>query len=202
MYHTPKSNCFRLHQPRPRFKNDMEDVLGYVSFAVSEIDKEDPREFKKRLDDALRGFKGNALSTPKTIANWRTEISSLFGFFIEESDITYATDIARSLSSDLDFVRFFRQFVSFFQYPGGHLKSHEILKIVDAGISFHPCRWLAQFILYQEEIKDTPAKISDLEFCHCVLNDLRVTKGLESIQDTYKRINRNRRSTVEIGRAS
>jgi hypothetical protein len=83
-YQIPDEYFFRLHHVRPRFKNDVEEVLLYVSTSISEMETLPKKGFKKNLNQVLFGFKKNASSTQKTIDNWRTEISALFGFIQEK----------------------------------------------------------------------------------------------------------------------
>jgi hypothetical protein len=82
-YRIPDEYFFRLHHVRPRFKNDVEEVLLYVATSISEMTVLPNNDFKKELNKVLFGFKKNATSTQKTIDNWRTEISALFGFIQE-----------------------------------------------------------------------------------------------------------------------
>ncbi|MCB0538841.1 MAG: hypothetical protein KDE33_15110, partial [Bacteroidetes bacterium] len=82
-YRIPDEYFFRLHHVRPRFKNDVEEVLLYVTTSISEMTVLPNNDFKNELNKVLFGFKKNATSTQKTIDNWRTEISALFGFIQE-----------------------------------------------------------------------------------------------------------------------
>lgn len=83
MYNVPSEYYIRLHHVRPRFKGDIEDVLIYMATEISKIDITDKSEFKKLLNSAIQMYPGNMTKSEKTINNWRTEISSLFGFFIQ-----------------------------------------------------------------------------------------------------------------------
>ena len=80
IYQTPEQFYFRLHHPRPRFKNKIESVLVYIATEIQSIGKKSRLEFSALLNDAIRKFPGNATLEEKTINNWRTEISALFGF--------------------------------------------------------------------------------------------------------------------------
>ena len=86
MYKIPNKYYHRLHQVRPRFKNDIENVLLYVASEISKLGSQQIEVFNQNLFNAIRLYTGNATKTDKTIDNWRTEISALFGF-IEEDNI-------------------------------------------------------------------------------------------------------------------
>lgn len=83
MYHIPDKYFFRIHHCRPRFKSDVENVLLYMAQEAVKIHDCSVKQYRKAFNDAIRLYPGNAGLTTKTINNWRTEISSLFGFYIE-----------------------------------------------------------------------------------------------------------------------
>lgn len=83
-YRIPDEYFFRLHHVRPRFKNDVEEVLLYVATTISEMPVLSKNNFKNELNKVLFGFKKNTTAAQKTIDNWRTEISALFGFIQEK----------------------------------------------------------------------------------------------------------------------
>ena len=89
MYKIPEKCFYRLHHVRPRFKNDVENVLIYISDELSRIGQKPNEEFIENLNYAIRKFPGNSHKSDKTINNWRTEISSLFGLIIKEDEISY-----------------------------------------------------------------------------------------------------------------
>ncbi len=80
MYEVPKEYYIRLHHVRPRFKNDIENVLIFVASEIAKIPELPKEEFKLRINDAIKQYPGNSILEQKTIDNWRTEISALFGF--------------------------------------------------------------------------------------------------------------------------
>lgn len=188
-YTTPSEYYFRLHHVRPRFKNDVENVLGYMAFGVSELGTLPKDEFTKALNKYIRGYGSNAVRTKKTVDNWRTEIAALFSMYKEHGDTTSGTYISSDLANTSDLPQFFRNFVYTFQYPGGHLKSNHIIEMLDKRVSFQPGHWLAALFLLQDD-----AYITVPEFCHCAFNDLRVTRDHESVRKTYDRILENRRN--------
>lgn len=191
-YSVPQEFYCRLHHVRPRFKNQVENVLGYVAFGIVEIGTQPTETFKNELNKFIRSYGSNAVAEEKTINNWRTEIAALFGMYKEGDGISSPTSASIDLANESNLERFFRNFIFTFQYPGGHLKSNAIVDLLNNGISFHPGRWLAQYFLFE----DNPY-ITKAELCHCVFNDKRVTRDHEDISDTVTRISRNRSLNVD-----
>lgn len=189
MYFIPNQYFQRLHHPRPRFKKDIENVLGYMAFSIAEFDGEDEESFKRHILQAIKAFPGNQDLSEKTLNNWRTEITALFGMINIQNNTILATELTKDLANNTNLQNFFLRILSTFQYPGGFLKSHEIRKITQEGIQFHPLQWLSSFFSF---VPEDDRYITDVEFCHCVLNDLRVTKYHEDIAKTTTRILQNR----------
>jgi hypothetical protein len=88
-YEMPNQYYFRIHHVRPRFKNDIENVLIYVASEIAKIPELPKEDFCTKLETSIRLFPGNGSVARKTISNWRTEISALFGFI--EYDINLGT---------------------------------------------------------------------------------------------------------------
>lgn len=203
MYEVPASNYFRLHHPRPRFKNQVEEVLYYVALSIADLGTIETTEFNKKLDTALRMFPGNARKEPKTIANWRTEISTLFGMMQQDDGHTSPTRTATRLSQENDLISFFRHFLLTFQYPAGHVKPHEAANMILHGVKFHPASFFIDVLLAGQEIKTSGSTfgISPAEATHLIFNDLDVTarhkKSPLSIAET---ILSNRKSQLEYDR--
>ncbi|HFE9907331.1 TPA: DUF3883 domain-containing protein [Acinetobacter baumannii] len=192
MYEIPEKFYQRLHHPRPRFKSNIENVLGYMAFSISEFDGETELNFKEKILAAIRDFPGNNDLTLKTLNNWRTEITALFSMVNTKNGYVEATDLSKELANTTNLREFFLRFVLTFQYPGGFLKGREIERILESEICFHPLLWLASF--FDSPLTEENKYITDVEFCHCVLNDLRVTRDHENINVTVQRILKNRLS--------
>ena len=137
-YKTPDKYFFKIHHIRPRFKNNVENVLIYIATEISKIDRQSKTAFDKLVDEAIKNFPGNITKKPKTICNWRTEISSLFGFYQTDGIDSWKGRRSVELSERQDLIYTFKIFLYHFQYPGGHIKPHETLKFIHSGISFHP----------------------------------------------------------------
>jgi hypothetical protein len=203
MYSVPPKNYFRLHHPRPRFKNQVEEVLYFVALSISDLGSIDTTVFNEKLDAALRMFPGNASKTPKTIANWRTEISTLFGMMQQDKGFTSPTRTAIRLSEENDLISFFRHFLLTFQYPGGHVKPHEAANMIRHGIKFHPASFFIDVLLAGQEIKSSGSTfgISPAEATHLIFNDLDVTaRGAISPNAVAKKVLANRKAHVEYDR--
>ena len=105
MYKVPAEYYLRLHHIRPRFKNDVENVLLYVAQECAKIPDGTVDEYSKALNDSIRLYPGNESKEIKTINNWRTEISSLFGFYVEDKQLNWTKtgEIARMLADKQDY---------------------------------------------------------------------------------------------------
>ncbi len=191
-YQTPSKSYFRLHHIRPRFKNNVEDVLIYMASEIEKIPEWEKSVFDNAVDRAIRLFPENVTKAEKTIRNWRTEISSLFGFIEYDWDNCSPWNIAKKLATNLDLIEFFKYFLFRFQYPGWHLKPHESLRCIKAGVRFHPAR----FILSLLDLWDNwwRGYVNKAELTHCIFNDLRFTRWELSPKDGYKLIEENRKN--------
>ncbi len=199
IYKTPDEFYFRIHHIRPRFKNNVEAVLLFMANEISKIPKLQFKEFRNRLNNSIRLFPGNTQISKKTIDNWRTEISAMFGFIqknsIEKS--SWAGEIALKLSKEQDLIQFFKYFLFYFQYPGGHLKSHYNKELITNGIKFKPAIYILKLLQSGENISKERFYINKAELTHCVFNDLRITRNNCDPNDVVKTILVNRQNAVE-----
>ena len=101
-YKIPDEYYFRLHHVRPRFKNDVENVLIYIAEELTKIGSAPRDEFIRLMNAAIYKYPGNANRELKTINNWRTEISALFGFIEYKDDIYCAGNRAIELAKNQD----------------------------------------------------------------------------------------------------
>ena len=109
-YQIPEQYYFRLHHVRPRFKGDIENVLIYVAEEIAKVGEKPKNDFVETVNAALFRYPGNAHRELKTINNWRTEISALFGF-IEHTDTTDKPGLrALELAENQDLVECFKVF--------------------------------------------------------------------------------------------
>ena len=193
-YKVPEEYFFRIHHVRPRFKGDIENVLIYVAEEISRVGEKQIDEFVEEVNAALFRYPGNAHRELKTINNWRTEISALFGF-IEHTETTDKPGRrAMELAESGDLVECFKIFLYNFQYPGAHIKPNRVLEQIEKGIHFKPAQYILKLLRYANRDGGNSVGITKFEICHCMFNDLRVTRDCESVEKTWERISQNRKN--------
>jgi hypothetical protein len=196
-YKIPDKYFFRLHHVRPRFKNDVEEVLLYVATSISEMNVLPEKEFNSELNKVLFGFKNNSTSTQKTIDNWRTEISALFAFIQEKNTYLQPSKMAVRLANNQYLDEFFNYFLYSFQYPGGHIKSHNVIKQIEEGVKFKPCNFILHLLIEGEKLTGKPFSITAEELTQCAYFDLRVIRDGRHPKDVAKMILKHRRIKIE-----
>ncbi len=195
-YKVPEEYFFRVHHVRPRFKGDIENVLIYVAEEISRVGEKEVDKFVEEVNAALFRYPGNAHRELKTINNWRTEISALFGF-IEHTDTTDKPGRrAIELAKSGDLVECFKTFLYNFQYPGAHIKPNRVLEQIEEGIHFKPAQYILKLLKYANRDGGNSIGITKFEVCHCIFNDLRVTRDCEGVERTWDRIFQNRENGV------
>lgn len=196
-YKIPNEFYFRIHHVRPRFKGDIENVLIFMAEEISKIGELTKDEFVSKANAAIYRYPGNSHRDLKTINNWRTEISSLFGF-IEHTEITDKPGRrAIELASNQDLVECFKMFLYNFQYPGAHIKPKGVLKQIQFGVHFKPAQYILKLLKYATNIENGTVGLTKFEICHCIFNDLRVTRNNEGVEKTWERIRNNRKNKME-----
>lgn len=194
----------RIHLERSRYKNKFEDVLLYMANACCQIPTLPCKEYSDRYFNAIRMYPGNIDLATKTINNWRTEIPSLFGFYSEnkKANVTYTSKMAHFLNENQDLTQFLRIFLFTFQYPGGHIKPHEVKKIIESKIRFKPAKLILQVLMEGNKIlsAEGSAKTMSLsaeEATYCLFNDLRVTTGQRTPREVAEIVLSNRKNKVK-----
>lgn len=195
-YKIPDEYFFRLHHVRPRFKNDVEEVLLYVATSISEMTVLPEKEFNDELNKVLFGFNKNSTSTKKTIDNWRTEISALFAFIQETEGHLQPGITAKRLANNQYLDEFFNYFLFSFQYPGGHIKSQNVIKQIEVGVRFKPCQFILQLLIEGEKLTGKPFSITAEELTQCAYFDLRVTRDNRHPKVVAELILENRANNV------
>ncbi len=188
---------FRIHHVRPRFKGDIENVLIYMAEEISAVGEKPIDEFVEKVNEAIYSYPGNSHRELKTINNWRTEISALFGF-IEHTNYTDKPGRrAIELAQNQDLVECFKTFLYNFQYPGAHIKPKYVLEQIENGVHFKPAQYILKLLKYANKNGGNSIGLTKPEVCHCVFNDLRVTRDGEGVDKTWKRIAKNRVNKLE-----
>ena len=188
---------FRLHHVRPRYKDDVEEALLYVVTSISELDILQENIFKAELNKKLSEFKNNRKLKGKTIDNWRTEISALFALIQGDDKFLMPSKMAIRLANNQYLDEFFNYFLYTFQYPGGHIKSHNIVKQIKEGVKFKPCRFILQLLKEGEKLTNKPFSITAEELTQCAYFDLRVTRDGKHPKEVAKMIIKHRNEKVE-----
>lgn len=201
-YIIPSQYFFRIHHVRPRFKSDIENVLIYMAEELSSVGEKPVSDFVSEVNKAIRKYPGNSHRKIKTINNWRTEISALFGF-IEHNDTTEKPGLrAIELAKNQDLVESFKVFLYNFQYPGGHVKPSYILEQIEHGVHFKPAQYILRLLRYANQYTGSSFGITKYEVCHCIFNDLRVTRDNEGPEATLHRILQNREENYTYDQTS
>lgn len=195
-YQIPDKYFFRLHHVRPRYKNDYEEVLLYVATSISDLEPLPESDFNKRINKVLFAFKKNASAKKKTIDNWRTEISALFALININVDLLSPSLSAQRLANNQYLDEFFNYFLNSFQYPGGHIKAHNVVKQIKAGIKFKPCRFILNLLIEGEKLTGNKFSITAEELTHCAYFDLQVTRDGKSPKDVAKMIIQHRSQKI------
>jgi hypothetical protein len=169
---------------------------------IAKIPEAPKGDFAKRVRIAVRDFPGNADVSPKTVDNWRTEISALFGFIEHDGKVDRPGRRAIELADSGDLISFFKTFLFNFQYPGAHMKSNVVREHIEAGIHFKPARYIVSMLLAAEKASGNREYITKAEGCWCIFNDLRITRDGENVSDVWTRITQNRENKTEYNTES
>ncbi len=196
-YKIPDEYYFRIHHVRPRFKGDIENVLIYVAEELVRVGERPKDEFAGLVNESLYLYPGNAHRNIKTINNWRTEISALFGFIEHTNTTSKPGRRALELANNQDLVESFKIFLYNFQYPGAYIKPKNVLEQIEAGVRFKPAQYILKLLKHANNAGGNVKGITKFEACHCIFNDLRVTRDNEGVEATWKRICDNRERKVE-----
>jgi len=196
-YKIPDEFFFRLHHIRPRFKNNVEDVLLYVATSISDLSKLHKKQFDKDLNKVLSNFGKNKTIKQKTIDNWRTEISALFSFIQEDNGFYFPSKIARRLAENRYLDEFFNYFLYSFQYPGGHTANYNVINQIQAGIKFKPCKFILELMQAGTELQKKEFSLTAEELTFCAYFDLRVTKNQRTAKEVAELIIKNRLEHID-----
>lgn len=201
MYKTPDEYKVRLHHVRPRFKGDIENVLIYVATEISKIPELPKEEFAAQVNAAIYKYPGNAIAEKKTIDNWRTEISALFGFIEHNNGYDRCGLRAKELAEKGDLIECFKTFLYSFQYPAAHIKPQSVLELLENGVQFKPAQYILKLLKYATGVEKTRPYITKPEVCHCLFNDLRVVRDNDASKITWDRITHIREIGTEYDKS-
>lgn len=196
LYRPPPEYHYPLHHVRPRFKDDLEGVLLHFADSVMQTRAADKATFDRQLNARLREYPGNATKSEKTMSNWRTEIAALFTFVQHDPTGESPSRRCRELSERRDLQEAFRKFLFSFQYPGGHLRPDYAAELIRANVRFKPAQTVLRVLKAGNGNNGNSFCLTKSEACHCIFNDLRVTRDHENAHATLRRIIDNRRNGV------
>ena len=196
-YRIPDEYFFRIHHVRPRFKGDIENVLIYMAEEIFKVGERPTDEFVSAVNAAIYRYPGNAHRELKTINNWRTEISALFGFIEHTATTDKPGRRAIELAERQDLVECFKVFLYNFQYPGAHIKPKNVLEQIEVGVHFKPAQYILKLLRHANKDGGNSIGLTKFEVCHCIFNDLRVTRDNEGVENTWERILQNRKKGYE-----
>ncbi len=196
-YKIPDEYFFRIHHVRPRFKGDIENVLIYMAEEIAKVGEKPTDEFVSAINAAIYRYPGNAHRELKTINNWRTEISALFGFIEHTPTADKPGRRAIELAERQDLVECFKVFLYNFQYPGAHIKPKNVLEQIEVGVHFKPAQYILKLLRHANKDGGNSIGLTKFEVCHCIFNDLRVTRDNEGVEKTWERILQNRKNGYE-----
>ncbi|NLF41736.1 MAG: hypothetical protein GX587_03480, partial [Bacteroidales bacterium] len=194
VYSVPDTFFLRLHHCRPRFKNDVESVLIAIATVIGDMQEAPIEPFMDNLFLTIKNYPGNFNKTDKTIHNWKTEISTLFGlveYHSPREGWCRPGATAKMLAENQDIPQFFKTFLFTFQYPGAHIKKQEIKNLIEAEVKFKPAKYIIEVLKTGEE-QYSQFSITKAEATHCVFNDLRVTRDGRDAGETARLIQNNR----------
>jgi len=192
IYRTPPEFHIDMHFVRPRFKNELEDVLSYFSNSISKIIPSKAKEFNINFDKFIQGYPGNDSLKPKTIANWRTEISALLGFIQHDDGLLKPSRLANELSNEQDFISFFKCFTTKLQFPGGHIKDSFNCELIDRDIKFKPAELFLKVIKLLGKKSAEQSYLTKNEATYILLNDTRFLSVDSDLNVAVKIIQKNR----------
>lgn len=202
-YNIPDKDYLRIHFVRPRFKSNIENVLLYMANECCKIEPTTCKEYAAKINTAIRLFPGNIDSTQKTIDNWRTEISALCAFYNEDkiADRTETSRLSFFLNENQDLTQFFKFLMISFQFPGGHIKPADNIKLIANNVRFKPAQYIIKVLMAGNEILATSGSekemsISDEEATYCIFNDLQVTTGKREPREVAELILSNRKNKL------
>ena len=84
-----------------------------------------------------------------------------------------------------------------FQYPGAHIKPKNVLEQIEAGVHFKPAQYILKLLRHANKGGGNSIGLTKFEVCHCIFNDLRVTRDNEGVEKTCERILQNRKKGYE-----
>lgn len=201
-YEIPKGRFKHIKHTRPKFKTQLIPVLIYFSEAIVSLGMLLKTEFDKRLTEKIYNYPGNETKELKTIKNWRTEITTMFGFIEHNGDYVAPSKRAKELCEEKDIVKALRKFLLTFQYPGNHTNVNTISDYIKNGIKFKPAQYILKLLKYASNVESERVGLTREEVSYMIFNDLSVTRDQVDVSVTWNRIKYNRENYISYKRQS
>ena len=174
-YQTPTKYLLRCAFPRGRILSQIEDELSILTQFVSRFTPKDKEQFDTLIDSEYAKLRS---VSAKSIKNYRTEMTKLFGLITVGSDgVVQASERTNLLVESQNFPLFFKTFCHRFQFPNGINKPQETAKQIEAGAQFKPAKFILDLFVLGVEKCGQDFSINGNEISNLVFNDVRVTSG-------------------------
>ena len=181
---------YRLHFSRARHFTDINDNLVRLCTVLAQEGSWEHRNAARHFEDRLRLFPNLAGLDEKTMANYFTEVTSLFSLYTLHGETASAGQNAVQLADSQDLIAFFAHHMRKFQFPNGHLKKSFVLQQVNKGLRFKPGNYFVRLLLEGQRIVGDKKSfgISPDEATWFGTNDLRALRGERTPEENASRI--------------
>lgn len=181
---------YRLHFSRARHFTDINDNLVRLCTLLAQEGSWERRNAARHFQDRLWLFPNLAGLERKTMANYFTEVTSLFSLYTLHGETASAGKNAVRLANSQDLIEFFAHHMRKFQFPNGHLKKNFILQQVNQGIRFKPGNYFVRLLLEGQRIVGDKKSfgISPDEATWFGTNDLLALRGDRTPEENAARI--------------
>lgn len=175
IYSTPEQYFYRCAFPRGRLLSQLEDDLTLFIQLIMKNAGKPVEVFNRDFDEEYSKYHS---VTEKTVANHRTEMTTLFGLiYLSPEGFIEATDRTKSLWEKQDFYVFFKSFADKFQFPNAINNSHNTIEQIERGIKFKPAQYILKLMVLAVNKYGGDFSVSGSEISNLIFNDLRVTTG-------------------------
>jgi len=175
VYKTPSEHFLRCAFPRGRLLSQVEDDLAILTQLIARFSPTTKDRFDELIDKEYARLRS---AKTKTIRNYRTEMTKLFGLtVVGDDDMVEPSSRTSTLIDSQNFPLFFKSFCNRFQFPNCINKPQETAKQIQAGVKFKPAKFILELFLIGTKKCGKEFAINGNEISNLVFNDLRVTTG-------------------------
>lgn len=174
----------RVAFPRGRILQQVEDELTILTQFIVKFAPKEKDEFDRLIDAEYAKLRS---VSAKSIKNYRTEMTKLFGLITVGSDgIVNPSPRTILLVESQNFPLFFKTFCHRFQFPNGINKPQETTKQIDAKVNFKPAKFILDLFVLGVEKCGAGFSLNGNEVSNLVFNDVRVTSNARSADEVLK----------------